>query len=79
VGEETWRERIKIDPNIVAGKPVIAGTRVPVQILVGSLGGGMTIEEICEDYNVTEEDVRAALIYAAEVLAAKRRHALPRR
>jgi uncharacterized protein (DUF433 family) len=74
-----WQARINIDPAIAAGRPVIRGTRVPVEVLVGNLGGGASIKELCEDYNVSEEDVRAALIYAAETLAAKRRHALPRR
>lgn len=68
--EFDWEARIRIDPKIVAGEPVIKGTRVPVEIIVGSLGGGATTEEICEDYNRTEEDIRAALIYAAEVVAA---------
>jgi uncharacterized protein (DUF433 family) len=74
-----WQSHINIDPAIQSGKPVIRGTRVPVQVLVGHLAGGDTIQDICESYPVTEEDVRAALAYAASVLAEKRAHALPGR
>jgi len=74
-----WQDRITIDPEIMGGKPVIKGTRVPVQVVVGSLAGGSTIEEVCEGYSVTEEDVRAALAYAAEVLGQERLYALPSR
>ena len=55
-----WRDLIAIDPAIQGGKPVIRGTRVPVQILVGSLAGGMTSEEVCEQYRVSDEQLRAA-------------------
>ncbi len=65
-----WRERIIIDPNVMAGKPVIKGTRIPVDAILRRLGEGASIEEILEDYpNLKEEDIRAALIYAAESLA----------
>lgn len=74
-----WQERITIDPEIMGGKPVIRGSRVPVQVVVGSLAGGSTVEEVCEGYGVTEEDVRAALAYAAEVLGQERLYALPSR
>lgn len=67
-----WRQHINIDPEILGGKPVIAGRRVAVQIIVGSLAGGMTVEEVCDEYRVTEEQVRAALLYATEVLADER-------
>ena len=73
-----WQSHINIDPAIQSGKPVIRGTRVPVAVLVGHLAGGDTIEDICESYPVTKEDVRAALAYAAVLLAKKRAHALPR-
>ncbi len=71
------KERIIIDPNIMGGKPVIGGTRVPVQVIVGALAGGMTIEEVCMEYRVSSEDVRAALAYATEMLAEEKVHALP--
>jgi uncharacterized protein (DUF433 family) len=61
-------ERIVIDPEIQHGKPVIRGTRVPVTRIVGGLAGGMTKEEIMREYEVTEEDIEAALNYAAELI-----------
>jgi len=67
-----WREQIAVDPEIQGGRPVIRGTRVLVQIIVGSLAGGMTVEEVCEQYRVTEEQVRGALAYAAETVASER-------
>ena len=56
-------ERIVIDPQIQHGKPVIRGTGVPVARVIGSLAGGMTPEEICQDYDTEEADLRAALQY----------------
>ncbi len=61
--------RITVDENIRFGKPVIQGTRVPVDLVVGKLAGGMTIEEVMEEYDLTREDVLAALAYAARVVA----------
>lgn len=62
-------KRIAVDPEIMGGKPVIKGTRVPVEIIIGGLAGGMTVAEVCAEYRVVEQDVRAALAYAAETLA----------
>lgn len=64
-----WKKKIEINPEIMGGKPVIKGTRVPVEVIVGSLAGGMTIEEVCKEYRIKPEDVRAALSYAAETLS----------
>jgi uncharacterized protein (DUF433 family) len=69
--------RIVVDSEIRFGKPVIAGTRVPVHLLVGQLAGGMSIEEVADEYGVTVEDVRAALSYAAGVLADEEVRAVP--
>jgi len=64
-----WRDRIVVDPNIMAGKPVIKGTRIPVDAILRRLVGGASIKDILEDYpNLKEEGTRAALIYAAELL-----------
>ena len=51
------------------GKPIIKGTRVPLEIILGSLAGGMEIEEIVKEYDLQKEDVLAALEYAARVIA----------
>ncbi|MEX1252975.1 MAG: DUF433 domain-containing protein [Dehalococcoidia bacterium] len=61
--DASWQDRIKIDPQVMGGKPLIAGTRVPVQVIVGSLAGGSTVAEVCEGHAVTDDDVRAALAY----------------
>lgn len=54
-------DRILIDPAIQHGKPVIRGTRVPVARILGGLASGMTVEKICREYDVSAEDVRAAV------------------
>lgn len=70
-------ERIIIDPEIQHGKPIIRGTRVPVVRILGGLAGGMTQEEVCQEYEVTPEDVRAALEYATELIEAEEAYPLP--
>jgi len=70
-------ERIIIDPEIQHGKPVIRGTRVPITRIVGGLAGGMTKKEIMREYEVTEEDIWAALSYATELIEAEEFHPLP--
>jgi uncharacterized protein (DUF433 family) len=69
-------DRIIIDKHIRHGKPVIRGTRVPVDIVLGSLAGGMSYDEICEDYQITVEDIRAAIHYAAGLVADEEVHVL---
>ena len=71
------RERIVIDADVQHGKPVIRGTRVPITRIVGGLAGGMTQDEIMRDYDVTEEDIKAALSYANELIEATEFRSLP--
>lgn len=59
---------ITIDLAIRGGKPVITGTRVPVDLIVGHLAGGMTVEEIMHEYDLTRDNVLAAMKYAAFVV-----------
>jgi uncharacterized protein (DUF433 family) len=69
---EQWmtHERIEINPEIMGGKPVIRGTRVPVEIVLRKLGAGMTAEAIVGDHpRLTLEDIRAAQAFAADYLA----------
>ena len=62
-------ERITVDPNILLGKPVIAGTRIPVYLILNLLASGYTMERVIEAYpGLTEEDIRAALEYADQRL-----------
>jgi uncharacterized protein (DUF433 family) len=69
--------RIAIDPKIQHGKPVIKGTRVPVSRIIGGLAAGMTKEEIIKEYEITEEDILAALKYAGELIEEEEFHPLP--
>ena len=71
-------ERIVIDPEIQHGKPVIRGTRVPVVRIIDGLAGGMTNAEIVREYDITEEDIRAALAYAGELVEREEFHPLPK-
>ena len=61
----THHDRITIDPMICHGEPVIRGTRVPVRIVIGSLAGGMRLEEIQHEYGIHAEDIRAAEAFGA--------------
>jgi uncharacterized protein (DUF433 family) len=62
--------RIEINPDIMGGKPVIRGTRVPVETVLRKLGAGMTSEAIIDDHpRVTLDDIRAAQAFAADYLA----------
>jgi len=69
-------ERILIDPKIMHGKPVIRGTRVPVDVILGSLIGGMLYEEIENEYGVEKEDIIAAIEYAAKFILGEEVHRL---
>ena len=62
-------DRIEINPAICSGKPVIRGTRIMVRNILGMVAGGYTIERIVASYpDLSEEDVTAALEYAARVV-----------
>ncbi len=64
--EDAWRDRIRIDPAIHPGDPCIAGTRVSVSVIVGSLADGDSHEQILASYpQLTRDDIRAALHFAA--------------
>jgi uncharacterized protein (DUF433 family) len=65
-------ERIVVDPKIMAGKPVIKGTRIPVDAILRALAEGLNVEELLEDYpQLTREDMRAALIYSAKLVSSE--------
>jgi uncharacterized protein (DUF433 family) len=64
-----WRDRIVIDPAIHHGDPCIKGTRVPVSVIVGSVADGDTFAEIIDAWpQLTEDDIKAALKFAAEAV-----------
>jgi uncharacterized protein (DUF433 family) len=63
-------DRISIDPKVMAGQPVIRGTRITVALLLRELGRGATPAEIVDQYpHLTAEDIRAAATYAADVVS----------
>ena len=63
-------DRIEIDPKIMGGKPVIRGTRIPVETVLRELGAGMAVEEVIHEHpRLTAEDVHAAQAFAADYLA----------
>jgi len=62
--------RIEVDPKIMVGKPVIRGTRIPVELILRMLSEGASSTVILAEYpHLSTEDIRAALAYAAETLA----------
>lgn len=63
--------RVVVDPAVRFGKPIIKGTRVPVEVVIGKLAGGMTAEEVADEYGITLDDVHAALSYAAQIIASE--------
>jgi uncharacterized protein (DUF433 family) len=65
--------RIVWDPKIMSGKPVIRGTRIPVETILRWLGKGVSIEELLAEYpTLSQEDINAAQSFAADFLANER-------
>jgi uncharacterized protein (DUF433 family) len=63
-------ERIEINPDIMGGKPVIRGSRLPVETILRKLGAGMSAEAIMAEHpRLTPDDIRAAQAFAADYLA----------
>ena len=66
---ETHHDKIEINPDVMLGKPVIKGTRIPVGLIIRKLGEGAVFEDLLDAYpNLKKEDIQAALLYAAEHL-----------
>ncbi len=69
--DEQLRQRINIDPHVMTGKPVIRGTRIPVELIVRMLAQGIPEQDILREYPRLEpDDIRAALMHAASQRAA---------
>ena len=63
-------DRVEINPSVMQGKPVLRGTRIPVELLLRKLAEGATIEDLLDAYPwVAADDIRAALAYAADTIA----------
>lgn len=72
-----WQERISVDPRVMHGVACIAGTRIPVSVVLDNLAARVPVERLLDEYpTLRREDVDAALAYAAE-LARERTLALP--
>ena len=66
----TITERIEIDPKVMMGKPVIRGTRIPVELILRKISEGVNEADLLEAYpKLTHEDIQAAVRYAADTLA----------
>lgn len=64
------RDRIEINPAVMLGKPVIRGTRIPVELILRKLSEGATEADLLDAYpHLTRTDIQAALAYAADTLA----------
>ncbi|MCX7623946.1 MAG: DUF433 domain-containing protein [Thermomicrobium sp.] len=64
-----WQERITRDPAVLGGKPVIRGTRIAVELVLDSLAAGWTVEQLLAEFpSLSDDDIRACLAYAADVL-----------
>ena len=64
---KTHNDKIEINPEVMLGKPVIKGTRIPVELIIRKLGEGAVLEDLLDAYpNLEKEDIQAALLYAAD-------------
>lgn len=73
-----WQERVVVDKDVHHGDPCIKGTRVPVAIIIGSMADGMSSDQIREAYpQLSDEDISAALAYAADAITINQDMLLP--
>ena len=62
-----WEERVELNPEVLAGKPVVKGTRLSVQLILELLADDWSTEEVLDQYpTLTRDDVLACLRYASE-------------
>ncbi len=63
-------DRVEINADVMQGKPVIRGTRIPVELVLRKLAEGATTEDLLDAYpRLAADDIRAALAYAADTIA----------
>lgn len=75
---EEWKNRITFNPNVLAGKPLIKGTRIAVEFILDLLANGWTTENILKNYpQLKKEDITAVLKYATELLKEEKVYPLP--
>jgi uncharacterized protein (DUF433 family) len=64
-----WRDRITVDPRVLAGKPIVKGTRISVELVIDLLAAGWSSQQLLDSYPTPgTDDVRACLAYASEIL-----------
>ena len=64
-----WRDRIIVDPQVLAGKPIVKGTRISVELVIDLLAAGCTPQQLLDSYpTLGADDIRACLAYASEIL-----------
>ena len=69
---DRWKGRIVTNPDILAGKPIVAGTRISVELILDHLAANWSMTEIIESYpSITPEDILASLAFAADVMRVK--------
>lgn len=65
--------RITVNPRVLLGKPIIRGLRISVDQILKALAGGVTVDELLQDYpELEKEDIQAALLYAADLVNKER-------
>ncbi len=69
MNKDTTLQRIELNPEVMAGKPVIKGTRLTVQSVLNQLANGATNDDILKEYHgLSEEDIQACLLYASKMI-----------
>lgn len=67
-----WTKRIATNPDILTGKPIVAGTRISVELILDCMASGWSVDKVVEAYpHITPDDVLAALAFAADVMRNK--------
>lgn len=75
--QRQYHTRIEINPKVLVGKPVIRGTRIPVELILKMLAQGIGFEEILKEYpRLTREDILAAIDYAHDAVSMEEIHEL---
>lgn len=70
MNDQALLERIVVNPKVLTGKPVVKGTRLSVEFILGLLAHGATTKQILDEYNgLTSDDIRACLLFAGESLS----------
>ena len=69
--------RISVDDQVHHGKPVLVGTRVPVDVVLSQLAAGIPVDEVAQEYGITRDDVLACLSYAAQLVEGEEVRATP--